>query len=41
MSFFIFKLFNLSKLPASNLFTVYLVTREGNRLINNRLKARL
>ena len=41
MSFSVFKLSKLSKLPNSNLFTVYSVTGESNGLISNRLKTRL
>ena len=41
MSFSVFKLSKLSKLPNSNSFTVYLVTGESNGLIGNRLKAKL
>ena len=35
------KLSKLFKLPNSNLSTVYLVIGESNRLVNNKLKARL
>ena len=41
MFFSAFKLFKLSKLPNSNLFTVYLVTGESNGFISNKLRARL